>query len=621
MAFPLDWIMKQKIQESDLSPDGKVWLKQIIGEAEVARFKYDCGDLGVEQAHSIRGEVHEWVEQNCFYPEAYAEIHEILKKLIYLRIIRREYRPITNSPIMAIEEPESAGGGWRPVMNFKALNWETEDYEVITGDAQSRLRALKIKKFKSRIELENAIFSIRLTNSSQRKTAFTFSGKTYVWRRLPEGYKNSTKVLHSAVKNILYGLGATIFISSVYITDDTEEEHLQRLQTITQRLREAGLKLNLGKCHFGQFQVDYLGFQVSTDLGISDRYWEKLEKISPPTSKKDLQKILGSCNYVRDHVPNYQKYAKPLYDRLKKTRGAQNWPWKWTAADQSNLNELKKAIHAAERLEPRDCTIRLVAEISCEDQDAVVKVSNEGAGTVSWWSHTLTMVEEKFPPEEKELAVLQKYWGRLRMLAKGQGVKVITQSKIHQSLRKDMVIKTQATKQRWRKWEEILQDSELMLNPLEPWKSLCMDVVGPLQPTGKRGEEYLFVLVDLVSEYVCLHPDREADGSSAVAMLDQACIYQGMPKELWTDKSTPLCNTQVDYWCQQHRVTRSYFPSYMTQAKQVLEKTIELVKNTIAENSNSKEWSTKVLEIGMVLNNRRRGNRPSPSMELNSRPF
>ncbi|KAE8277287.1 hypothetical protein D5F01_LYC24833 [Larimichthys crocea] len=41
---------------------------------------------------------------------------------------------------------------------------------------------------------------------------------------------------------------------------------------------------------------------------------------SPPTdaSENDLQKILGLCNYVRDHVPNYQKYAKPLYACLKK---------------------------------------------------------------------------------------------------------------------------------------------------------------------------------------------------------------------------------------------------------------------------------------------------------------
>ncbi|GLD70802.1 uncharacterized protein AKAME5_002212100 [Lates japonicus] len=76
---------------------------------------------------------------------------------------------------------------------------------------------------------------------------------------------------------VLDGLGATIYIDDVFIADDTKEEHLKRLQEIIERLTAAGLKLNLKKCQFGQFQVNYLGFQVATDLGLSDGYREKLE--------------------------------------------------------------------------------------------------------------------------------------------------------------------------------------------------------------------------------------------------------------------------------------------------------------------------------------------------------
>ncbi|MEQ2200558.1 hypothetical protein XENOCAPTIV_031041, partial [Xenoophorus captivus] len=39
---------------------------------------------------------------------------------------------------------------------------------------------------------------------------------------------------------------------------DTEEEHLERLQTVVERITAAGLKLNLKKCQFGQFQVGSL---------------------------------------------------------------------------------------------------------------------------------------------------------------------------------------------------------------------------------------------------------------------------------------------------------------------------------------------------------------------------
>ncbi|MEQ2210311.1 hypothetical protein XENOCAPTIV_011490, partial [Xenoophorus captivus] len=69
-----------------------------------------------------------------------------------------------------------------------------------------------------------------------------------------------------------------------------------------------------------QCQINYLGFQATTDLGLSEGYREKLAQIQPPESENDLQKILGLCNYVKDHVPNYQRYAKPLYACLEKEK-------------------------------------------------------------------------------------------------------------------------------------------------------------------------------------------------------------------------------------------------------------------------------------------------------------
>ena len=113
-------------------------------------------------------------------------------------------------------------------------------------------------------------------------------------------------MFRTAVIEVLSGFEVTIFIDNVFLTDDTEEEHLNRLQQVD-RITEAGLKLNLKKCQFGKFQVNYLGFQVSTDLGLSEGYREKLEQITPPASENVLQKILGLCNYVRHYVPHYQK--------------------------------------------------------------------------------------------------------------------------------------------------------------------------------------------------------------------------------------------------------------------------------------------------------------------------
>lgn len=51
-------VTEQKIQESDLSPEGKQRLREIISTADVARFKNDCGNLGTKYIHTIEGGVH-----------------------------------------------------------------------------------------------------------------------------------------------------------------------------------------------------------------------------------------------------------------------------------------------------------------------------------------------------------------------------------------------------------------------------------------------------------------------------------------------------------------------------------------------------------------------------------
>ncbi|XP_031726767.1 uncharacterized protein LOC116396347 [Anarrhichthys ocellatus] len=712
-AVDIPGVTRQKVQESDLSPEGKEELKDILSKASVARFKNDCGDLGVKYTHTIQGGVHPPVRQYPLNPGAIEEMGLIIKELSILGVIREEPNPITNSPIQAVKEPESSGGGWMPVINFKALNRRTLANQASLINPQRTLKTLRLKKYKSCINLANAFFSLRLAKASQGKTAFTHKGKAYVWERLPIGYKNSPKCFQSAVMDILDGLEATIYIANVFIADDMEKQHLERLKRVIERLTAAGLKLNLMKCQFGQHQVNYLGFQVSTGLELSDEYREKVERIKPPASLYELQKVLGLCNYVRDHVPSYQRYARPLCARLKKKEPEEaRQLWEWTATDQSNLETLKTAIKEALRLEPRSLTAKLVAEVSCNKDDAVVRVSNEDGGIVTLWSYTLSSVEKKYPAEEKELAILARYWSALKNLARGQGIKVLTQSQVHWFLKKATVKSSKATKARWRQWEDILLDPDINIGPAQPvsnkltmekwdetpkgrivpeesvmevvqavhealghagtgptskelqkqrlwipeleirrilkdcelcgqyntgprgqrvdglaikgtvpWRSVCMDVSGPMGVIGEKGEKYLLVLVDSMSGYVTTRAVRKANGKSVVSMLDQVCSNLGVPRELRTNNSTHFCNAKVDQWCQQYGVMRIYSLPYTPQANEVVKCTIGLVNNWIGKNGNSREWSTKTLDIGVALNDRCRSDRPSPSEELNHRPF
>uniref|UniRef100_A0AAV2LBQ8 Integrase catalytic domain-containing protein n=1 Tax=Knipowitschia caucasica TaxID=637954 RepID=A0AAV2LBQ8_KNICA len=167
----------------------------------------------------------------------------------------------------------------------------------------------------------------------------------------------------------------------------------------------------------------------------------------------------------------------------------------------------------------------------------------------------------------------------------------------------------------------VKRSDDLTIKSTVPWGSICMDVAGPMGISGKQGERYLIVLVDSMSGYMVAKAVRNATGSAVVTMLEQTCCALGKPRELRTDNGTHFKNKKMDAWCQQNGVFHVYAPVYTPQANGIAERTIGLVKTWIAKNANSKEWSTKMLELSRVLNDRFRATRKSPAEELNKRPF
>ncbi len=89
--------------------------------------------------------------------------------------------------------------------------------------------------------MANGFFSLRLARQSQGKTEFKHKGKVYIWQRLLHGLKNSSNVFQSAVMDAPHGLNMKVYIEDVFITDDNEDEHLEKLQCVVERITVVGL--------------------------------------------------------------------------------------------------------------------------------------------------------------------------------------------------------------------------------------------------------------------------------------------------------------------------------------------------------------------------------------------
>lgn len=90
------------------------------------------------------------------------------------------------------------------------------------------------------------------------------------------------------------------------------------------RLRQAELYAKPSKCQFYQQELEFLGFIIGTQGIRMDpsriqtiKDWEN----HPPRSYRDLQVLLGFCNFYRRFIRGHSAIARPLTSLLK---GSQN---------------------------------------------------------------------------------------------------------------------------------------------------------------------------------------------------------------------------------------------------------------------------------------------------------
>ncbi|CAM5122776.1 unnamed protein product [Natator depressus] len=142
----------------------------------------------------------------------------------------------------------------------------------------------------------------------------------------------------------LVGLGeyAVAYLDDVALFSDSWAEHLEHLQKVLERIREAGLTVKAKKCQIGLNRVTYLGHQVGQGtISPLQAKVDAIQKWAVPQSKKQVQSFLGLAGYYRRFVPQYSQIAAPLTDLTKKK---QPNAVQWTEKCQKAFNQLKATL-------------------------------------------------------------------------------------------------------------------------------------------------------------------------------------------------------------------------------------------------------------------------------------
>ena len=240
------------------------------------------------------------------------------------------------------------------------------------------------------LDIQKAFWNIPIKSEHKERTAFaTSDGKPYEYNVLPFGLSNGSARIMNIMLQGLEWKTCISYLDDIVVFAKKEEQQVDTLRQVFQRIREAKVKLNPEKCELG-----FLGHLIGPKGMRPDTEKVKAIQAMPnPQSVRDVRYAMGLFGYYRRFVPNFSKLAAPISRLLNK-----DTLWNWTSECQDAFDALKhKLTHPLVTMLPEfDRPFKLYVDRSHQGLGAIL-AQDEGnqERIVACASRSLTVAEIK----------------------------------------------------------------------------------------------------------------------------------------------------------------------------------------------------------------------------------
>lgn len=302
-------------------------------------------------------------------PNQFEEVRKHIAGLLKKGVIRESSSSYA-SPVVLVRKSD---GSLRLCVDYRKLNSKTRRDAFPLPRIDESLDALGAAKVFSSIDLASGYHQVAVHENDRHKTAFITPFGLFEYERMPFGLCNAPATFQRLMQTIMSDLVfqmVLIYLDDLLVYSSTFEDHLVRLETVLQRLRETGLKIKVEKCHFLQSEVKFLGHIVSAQGVSTDPEKVSAVKHWPvPNALKELRSFLGFCSYYRRFIEGFSKVAGPLHDcvnlcssQAPAAKADKLFKLSWTPECQRAFEHLKERLTSAPTLGYADFTLPFMLE-------------------------------------------------------------------------------------------------------------------------------------------------------------------------------------------------------------------------------------------------------------------
>ena len=386
-------------------------------------------------------------------PHAYrTEVEEELQAMLKAGIVE----PSSSSwaaPIVLVKKKD---GSLRFCVDYRKLNRQSRIDPYPMPRIDDLIDRIGQAKFLTILDLAKGYWQVPMSPESKEKTAFITPQGLFQFTVMPFGLQGAPATFQRMMDRLLRGLEAyaAAYLDDLVIFSQSWEAHLEQVQRILSRLREAGLTAKPSKCQFAMQECIYLGHIVGNGLVQPETSKiEAIQKWSTPETKKQVRAFLGLTGYYRKFIPSYSATAAPLTDLTRKFG-----PNKvnWTPQCEEAFQSLKSSLCSNPVLYSPNFERDFILQADASERSVGAVLSQcQDDGTehpVAYFSRKLLPREEHYSTVEKECLAIKLAVYAFRVYLLGRPFQIQTD---HRSL--EWLDRLKDTNSRLARWSLALQ--------------------------------------------------------------------------------------------------------------------------------------------------------------------
>ena len=332
---------------------------------------------------------------------------EELDRMLERGTIRKSNSP-WSSPIVVVPKKN---GKLRICCDYRKLNNVTKKDAFPLPKISDCLDAVSGSMYFSTLDLTSGYNQVRVAEEDIPKTAFVTKYGLFESPFMSFGLCNAPATFQRVMELALQGLQwatCLIYIDDIIVFSATEDEHLERLRGVLQRLQDAGLKVRPSKCFFFEREVVFLGHIVSGEgVKPNPTNVDRILSWDVPTSTKQVRQFLGMATYYRRFIKDFAKIAEPLAKLTSK-----NVTFTWSDDCMIAFNKLKAALTGPSVMAYplTDSPFILDTDASDTAIGAVLsQIQNGEEKVVAYASRSMNKAERNYCVTDKELLAVKHF--------------------------------------------------------------------------------------------------------------------------------------------------------------------------------------------------------------------